>query len=95
MSDQTIRLSSRVEPSPDALVQRTGDEAIVLDIASEKYFGLNEVGLRLWSLLTDDPSLARAHQQLLAEYDVEAPVLERDLIGIIGELAEAGLVRVD
>lgn len=94
MTHPAINLNSRVQPSPQALVQRTGDEAIVLDSVSEQYFGLNEVGLRLWSLLSDDPSLAQAHQTLLVEYDVEAPVLERDLVAIVGQLADAGLVRI-
>ena len=94
-SNQNIRLTCRVTPSPDALVQTTGDEAIVLDIASERYFGLNTVALRLWELLAQDPDLSHAHRQLLDEFDVDSAQLEHDLIAIVGELADAGLARVD
>ena len=45
-----IILTCHVRPSADALVQRIGDEAIVLDITSERYFGLNKARARLWTL---------------------------------------------
>ena len=89
-----ITLVSRVQPSPQALIQPTGDEAIVLDIASERYFVLNAVGARLWALLLVDPDLAHAHRQLLDEYEVEPDDLERDLVALVAQLSDAGLARV-
>lgn len=94
MSAPEITLACRVHPSPAALIQPTGSEAIVLDIASERYFGLNAVGARLWALLSADPHLARAHRCLLDEYDVAPEQLEGDLIAVVGQLAEAGLVTL-
>lgn len=93
-SESTLNLNARVKPSPDALIQPTGGEAIVLDIASERYFGLNQVGARLWTLLQSDPDLAAAHAQLLREFDVAPERLEHDLLAIVTELADAGLVTV-
>jgi hypothetical protein len=90
-----ITLASRVRPSASALIQPTGDEAIVLDITGERYYGLNEVGARLWALLISNPLLEDAHHRLLDEYTVTASDLERDLITIVDHLAEAGLVSVD
>lgn len=87
-------LASHVQPSPAALVQPTGNEAIVLDTASERYFGLNQVGARLWELLQANPDLAAAHRQLLTEFEVEPAQLEHDLLVVVGELADAGLVTI-
>ena len=94
VSSHKITLASRVRPSANALIQATGDEAIVLDIASERYFGLNEVGARLWALLVSNPSLEDAHHRLLDEYAVTPSDLERDLIVIVTELSDAGLVSI-
>lgn len=94
MSAPEITLACRVHPSPDALIQPTGSEAIVLDIASERYFGLNAVGTRLWALLASDPHLEQAHRRLLDEYDVAPEQLEDDLIAVVGQLADAGLVTI-
>lgn len=87
--------NARVHPSAEALLQATGDEAVILDLASEQYFGLNSVGARLWVLLTDNPDLGHAYRQLLDEYEVEPGQLQRDLSAIVEQLAEAGLVRVE
>ena len=90
-----ITLACRVQPSPNAMIQRSGDELIVLDTASERYFGLNEVGAQLWQLLVSDPELAHAHQHLLDQYDVVPADLERDLVTLVARLADEGLVTID
>lgn len=92
--DRTLGLACRVAVSPAALIQPTGDEAIVLDTASERYFGLNPVGARLWALLQADPDLAAAHRQLLTEFEVEPGRLEHDLLAVVADLADAGLVTI-
>ena len=69
-------------------------EAVILNLDSECYFGLDEVGTRMWTALTTSPDVAAATQALLAEFEVEPEELRRDLEAFIASLAEAGLVRV-
>ncbi|MBS1214429.1 MAG: coenzyme biosynthesis protein PqqD [Proteobacteria bacterium] len=88
-------LSQHVLLSPEALFQEIGGEGVILDLKSSSYFGLDEVGVRLWQLLQADPSLQAACDTLLAEYDVEPAQLEDDLIKLLDQLAEAGLVTVE
>ncbi len=89
-------LADAVSPSPEVLFQEVGGEAVLLDLASESYFGLNDVGTRIWQLLQEDGSdLRRVHQRMLEEYDVEPARLEADLLQHLAELAAAGLVRLD
>lgn len=95
VSESLPELPARVQPSPDALVQPTGDEAVILDAAGEQYYGLNAVGARLWALLTADPEVEHAYRKLLDEYEVEPARLRGDLKRILGELADAGLVRIE
>ena len=75
------------------LCQEVAGEAVLLDLESEKYFGLNAVGLRIWQLLQkgDDPdAILRA---LTAEYAVEPATLAADLQDLLARLQKAGLVR--
>lgn len=90
-----LTLAARATPSDQAMLQRTGTEAIVLDLRSEQYFGLNEVGTRVFELLTLDPSLQATFAALLTEFDVAPPQLQHDLLDLIGKLAHAGLVTLD
>jgi hypothetical protein len=88
-------LTQRVILSPEALFQEIGGEGVILDLASSTYFGLDEVGVRLWQLLQTSPDLQAACETLLSEYEVESAQLEQDLLKLVVQLSEAGLARVE
>jgi hypothetical protein len=69
-------------------------EAVLLNLGSESYFGLDAVGTRMWMVLTAAASIQAAYEALLDEYDVEAEKLREDLDGLIGKLVEHGLVEI-
>lgn len=78
---------------PDAvLVQELEGEAVLLNLANELYFGLDEVGYRMYSLVTTCESLGAAYQVLRQEYDVEPEQLERDFQKLVEELIASGLI---
>jgi hypothetical protein len=87
-----ITLESRVAVSPEVMMREVGGEAVLLDLRSESYFGLDAVGTRIWQLVEQDGYLKSVHAALLAEYEADSARLEQDLKGLIVRLAEAGLV---
>ncbi len=90
----TLSLPTHVDISPDALFQELEGEAVLLNLQSERYYGLDDVGTRMWQLLAVNGDVAAAYAQLLQEYDVEAAQLEADLAALIDRLAEAGLLTI-
>jgi len=88
-----ITLQSTVRLSEDVLFQEVAGEAVLLDLKSEQYFGLDAVGVHLWRALESDPSVAVAHQRILELFDVEATQLERDLLALLADLEKAGLAQ--
>ena len=94
MSDSIplITLAHRLHRSEHVLFQDVGGEAVLLDLASETYFGLNEVGTRVWALLPEAASLSAIHTALCEEFDAPTDTIERDLLALAAELAQAGLV---
>lgn len=80
---------------PAAVVFRhLDDEAVLLNLKSGVYFGLNDVGARVWQLIVEQRTLARVLEALVAEYAAEPDVLERDLLNLSRELHEKGLVEL-
>jgi len=88
-------LTQRVVLSSEAMFQEIGGEGVILDLATSTYFGLDEVGVRLWQLLQTNPDLRAACDTLLSEYDVEPDQLEQDLLKLVAQLGEAGLAKVE
>ena len=89
-----ISLDSHVTVSPEVMLQEISGESVLLDLKSESYFGLDEVGTRIWRLIEQDGHLNAVHAALLVEYDVDPVRLENDLKDLTGRLADAGLVDI-
>lgn len=90
-----VTLDQRAYRSDTVLVQEVGGEAVLLDMASEKYFGLDPVGTRIWALLADAPTLRQVHAGLCEEFDAEPDRIGRDLLALAQQLREAGLIRLE
>ena len=58
------------------------------------YYGLDAVGTRVWSLLGQPRSIGQLRDTILDEYDVEARVCERDLLTLLEQLRNEGLIDV-
>jgi len=87
--------SKKVILSADVLSQEVKGETVLLDLASEQYFGLDDVGTRVWQLLGEGKSLDELLFILLEEYDVERERLESDITDLLSRLIAAGLVSLE
>ena len=86
-------MESILKPSEDVLFQEVGGEAVLLDMASEQYFGLDPVGTRIWALFDGQASLSAIHARLCAEYDAPADRIREDLLALAASLQDAGLAK--
>lgn len=68
-------------------------EVVLLNLETGCYFSLDEVGTRIWTLVEEGKNLLAIKETLHAEYSVEEADLERDLLELVAELKERGLVR--
>jgi hypothetical protein len=78
--------------SPDVVFRDLEGEAVILDLASGRYFGLNAVGTRIWTLLDAGMPLEGIVDTLAGEYDVDAQQIARDVTTLIDELSSRGLI---
>jgi hypothetical protein len=93
-SELMVSLSDRVVVPSHVLVRFLDKESVLLNIETERYFGLDETGTRMWQLVTAAPKIEVAYQQLLDEYDVEPDLLRGNLTDLLGRLVENGLLEV-
>ena len=93
--DAAPTLASRVTIPDDVVFREIDGESVLLDLTSGAYYGLNEVGTRIWALLVAGDRPGEALSRLRREYVVDDAVLEADLLELLGELRDRGLVRID
>ena len=86
--------NAAVSITPDVLHQELGGETVLLNLANESYFGLDEIGTKVWQVLAETHSAQAVIARLLDEYEVTADQLRTDVEQLISQLAAAGLVAV-
>ena len=89
-----LLLKNKVTVPDGVLVRDLAGESVLLNLNSESYFGLDEVGTRMWTVLTTSPSIDAAFDALLTKYEVEPMQLRNDLYIFIEKLIDLGLLNV-
>ncbi|MFT4826077.1 MAG: hypothetical protein ACI9DH_001822 [Halioglobus sp.] len=95
MTPQTTNLNQTIALSPDVISQEVSGETVLLDLESENYFGLDEVGTRVWQLIKETNELQVIFDTLLKEYDVSEERLQLDLTTLLAEIEGMGLVKLE
>ncbi|HEX3351861.1 MAG TPA: PqqD family protein [Terriglobales bacterium] len=90
----SYKFSSRVTTAPDVMFRIIGDEAVILNLKSELYLGLNPVGTRFWTTLHQAPSIQAAYESLLKEFEVGPEQLRQDLDDLLDDLFEQNLIQL-
>ena len=87
--------TQKITISEEALSQEVNGETVILDLKSESYFGLDEVGTRIWQLLQEHGDVRKTSDVMLDEFDVEEDQLENDMSALLDEMLEKGLLHVE
>lgn len=92
--DSTISENSIVESVKNQISSDLGGEAVILNMNTGTYHGLNEVGARVWNLIEQPQVVKDIQQMLLQEYEIEASICKSDLFALLRDLQGAGLIEV-
>jgi hypothetical protein len=88
-------LADSIAIPDDVLFRELDGEAVLLNLKTGTYFGLNPIGTRIWQLIVEQRSLARVLDSLASEYDASRDVLAADLLQLAGQLCANGLGEVE
>lgn len=89
----TINKQQKFILSPEVLSQNIDDETVLLDMKSENYFGINDVGSRVLEILRPGADLDSIVETLANEYEVERSQLEDDISELLQQFLDAGLIH--
>ena len=78
--------------SGDTISRTVGDDTVLLDLPSGKYFSLNNSGALVWDLLSQGADAEIVADQLVEAFAVDREKAAADTDEIIRNLQEAGLI---
>jgi len=91
---ESVQRINEIQLSSEVLFRELQGEAVLLDLRSQSYFGLDEVGTRIWQLLAEHGRREAALEALLLEFEVDRESLSRDIDEFLARLESAGLISV-
>ncbi|HEV8384289.1 MAG TPA: PqqD family peptide modification chaperone [Candidatus Acidoferrales bacterium] len=89
-----MQKSSRIVARKGHLATDLGNETVIFNTQYEKYYGLNDVGTRVWALIQQPRTVGEIVKIVTQEYDVEPARFERDLTKLLQDLESAKLIEI-
>lgn len=87
-------VASSVEIGDSVLYQMVGDEVVLLDMATQEYFGLDSIGADVWHLILEHRDVAAVAKLLAGIYAVDEQTARRDIEPLISDLLAAKLLKI-
>ena len=89
-----ITPDSTVVASEQQMSRDVGEETVILGIEEGMYYGLDQVASRIWSLLQEPCRVSDICDVVVAEYEVTPEECQRDVVALLGQLADQRLIEV-
>lgn len=92
--NNSISMRSIVVATRGQVSSNLGDEVAILDLEGGTYYGLDNVGARVWELIQEPRTVGEVHATILNEYDVDPQRCQTDIITLVQSLRGEGLVDI-
>lgn len=93
MSVEKISLDAQVVSNKSVVSCDLDGEAAMLNMDDGVYYGLNTVGASVWNHIQEPISVQEVVELILEEYDVEQDRCQADVVKLLEELLEKGLIE--
>ena len=91
----SVRLETKIAVPEDVVFRELDDEAVLLQMETGRYFGLDPVATRMWTALDEHETLGGALESLCTEYEATRERIRQDLEELVSALAERRLLRIE
>ena len=92
--EHTISGGSIVVAAKDQVSTDLAGEAVILSLESGVYYSLDAGGARIWSLIEEPRTVNEIRDAILEEYEVEPDRCEHDIVALLEQLADVGLIEI-
>jgi coenzyme PQQ synthesis protein D (PqqD) len=91
---RALSLQSTVVAAGDVVGCALDGEAILLNVRTGTYYGLDAVGHRMWQLVQQPRMVASVRDAIVDEFEVGVDRCERELLSLLIELERHQLIAV-
>ncbi len=89
-----LKGSTEITVSKDFVYCNVEDEMVLLGMEDGIYYGLNPVGAFIWEQIKEPKTIDEVRDAILDDYDVGKDECEKDLMELLLELTQKGMIVV-
>ena len=93
-TNTSIQPSSRVIRNEAIIAAEIDESVVMMDVEKGRYYELDPVGARVWTLAESGPRIAEVCEALVAEYEVAPDTCGGDVRAFLDELRRREVVRI-
>jgi Coenzyme PQQ synthesis protein D (PqqD) len=90
----TLNSTSIVCHMPNQVAADVAGETVLMSLARSRCYGLGEIGSEIWSRLMSPVRVSDLVDGLSDRYEAAPGVIERDVLQLLSQMAEEGLIQV-
>ena len=89
-----LKLGSTVCHMPNPVAADVAGETVLMSLARSRCYGLGEIGSEIWSKLASPVRVEDLIEELSARYEAPPGMIERDVLHLLTQMAQEGLIKI-
>ncbi len=94
MKVQQINDNSIIKRNNNILTNTIEDEIVMMSLEKGNYYGMNNVGSRIWELTNEPKPVNEICNELMNEYEIDRESCLKSVIQFLEKLSEANLIEI-
>ncbi|HEY4047576.1 MAG TPA: PqqD family peptide modification chaperone [Acidobacteriaceae bacterium] len=90
-----VSLASTVCHTENPVAADVAGETVLMSLERNRCYGLGTIGSEIWKRLQLPVRVGDLIENLTEEYDASKETIERDVLELLTQLADEGLIRVE
>jgi hypothetical protein len=90
--NNVLSIKTKIKIKADVVSRQVDNEEVILNLLSGTYFGLDEIGTQIWTLIKNKTPLSDIVEKISEEYEVPPKQAEGDLLKLIKSFKKCELI---
>ena len=95
MKKKEITTETIISQIEEIVASDIDGETVMMSIENGEYYGLDDIGSRIWELIEKPVKVSDLIDTLLERFDVDRETCERDVLKFLNELNEYKILNVE
>ncbi len=95
MKTKEITIETVISQIEEIVASDIDGETVMMSVENGKYYGLDDIGSRIWELIERPVKVSDLNNTLIERYDIDRETCERDVLKFLNGLDDDRILAVE